>query len=287
MPYWTNYHQHCHYCDGTDAPELYIEAAIAQNVGSFGFSSHATVPFQVPWCIKPHLFDTYIQHIRRLQSQYAEILPIFVGMEIDYVPNLIHPKQPQFDALDYRIGSVHFLRPSPEMPLFEVDGTSKAYREGLNDLFGNDIQRACELYYSTTRDMVLNHPPDIIGHIDKIKMNNRDNRYFSDKEPWYQQAVMDTLDAITDTKVVVEVNTRSIYKKKNAQPYPSDWILEAMHRRHIPIMLNSDAHQPREITRDFDTTADMLYRIGFRELHIITPQGIVPRPFSPQGIELY
>jgi histidinol-phosphatase (PHP family) len=286
MPHWTNYHQHCHYCDGTDAPELYIEAAIAQNIGSFGFSSHATVPFDVYWCIKPHRFDEYIQHIRRLQSQYAEQLPIYVGMEIDYIPDMINPKQAQFENLDYRIGSVHFLRPNPELPLFEVDGTHQAYAEGLRNLFENDIRRAAELYYATTRDMVLNYPPDIVGHIDKIKMNNGDNRYFSDEEKWYRQAVMDTLDTIAQTKVVVEVNTRSVYKKKHKQPYPSKWILEAMHQRNIPIMLNSDAHHPREISGEFANTAQMLYDIGFRTLNIITPTGIAPRPFDPNGIYL-
>lgn len=284
MPYWTNYHQHCHYCDGTDAPETYIEAAIAQNIGSFGFSSHATVPFEVYWCIKAPRFDEYIQHIRRLQKQYADQLPIYVGMEIDYIPNMIHPKQAQFDQLDYRIGSVHFLQPNPELPLFEVDGTSQAYAEGLRNLFENDIRRACELYYATTRNMALNHPPDIIGHIDKIKMNNGNNLYFSDTEKWYQQALMDTLDAIASTNIVVEVNTRSIYKKKHTQPYPSRWVLEAMHQRKIPIMLNSDAHHPREISGEFANTAKMLREIGFDMLHIITPNGIQPRPFDHTGI---
>lgn len=286
MPSWTNYHQHCHYCDGTDTPETYIEAALAQNVGSFGFSSHATVPFSVPWCIKPHLFDEYIKHIKQLKSKYADQLPIYVGMEIDYIPTLINPRQAQFDSLDYRIGSVHYLQPNPELPLFEVDGTSKSFREGLETLFANDIRRACELYYSSTRDMLRQCPPDILGHMDKIKMRNTDNCYFSDTDAWYRQAVMDTLDVAAETGVVIEVNTRSMYKKKNTQPYPSYWVLEGIRQRRIPIMLNSDAHQPREITAEFAQTATQLYQLGFRELHIITPQGIAPRPFTAEGIEI-
>lgn len=81
--------KHCHYCDCTDAPQTYIKAALC-NVGSFGFSSHATVPFSVPWCIM-HLFDAYIEHIKRLKSEYADQLPIYVGMEIDYIPTLVQP----------------------------------------------------------------------------------------------------------------------------------------------------------------------------------------------------
>lgn len=65
---------------------------------------------------------------------------------------------------------------------------------------------------------MLRHVTDILGHIDKIKMRNTDNRYFSDTDAWYRKARDDTLDVAAETGVVVEVNTRSMYKKKIHNP---------------------------------------------------------------------
>lgn len=282
---WSNYHQHCNFCDGTDEPELYVTAALEQGVGSFGFSSHATVPFDVPWCIKPERFDEYIARIQRIKAENSTRLPIYVGMEIDFIPNAINPTMPQFNALDYRIGSVHFLCPDPERYLFEVDGTSEAYRKGMSELFGGNARKAVELYFATTRDMVLHYPPDILGHCDKIKMNNTDNAFFSEEDTWYKAAVMETIEAIAQTKVIVEVNTRGLYKKKTASPYPSPWILREMKRQKIPIMLNSDAHHPREITGLFRQTVAMLMEIGYNELYVLTPQGLQPKPFDENGFK--
>ena len=281
---WTNYHQHCNFCDGTDEPELYIKAALEQGIGSFGFSSHAPVPFDVPWCIKPHRFDEYIARIRQISADNAHQLPVYVGMEIDFIPDLINPAMPQFHALDYRIGSVHFLNPHPDKYLFEVDGTAEAYRKGMDELFGGNAQRAVELYFAATRDMVAHYPPDILGHMDKIKMNNTNDAFFSEDDTWYRKAMMETLHTIAQTKVIVEVNTRGIYKKKTRWPYPSPWVLKEMKRLKIPIMLNSDAHHPREITGQFDQTAALLQEIGFTELYVMTPSGLQPKPFDKNGV---
>lgn len=275
--FWTNYHQHCHFCDGVGTPEEVVEAALAQGVASLGFSSHATIPLDVPWCIKPEKFDEYIATIRQLREKYVEVLPIFVGMEIDYIRDIVHPCEARFEQLDYRIGSIHYLRPHNNAPLFEVDGTEKAYREGLALLFDNDIRRAVECYYATTREMLHIAAPDIVGHLDKIKMNNDPQTGFKENETWYREAVYETLETIAKSKVMVEVNTRGVYKKKTSEPYPSYWILERIQELKIPIMLNSDAHHPREVTGEFEPTLNRLQQMGFRSLQIRTNEGWTER----------
>lgn len=287
MPHWTNYHQHCYYCDGTDAPEVYVEEALKQNVASFGFSSHAPVPFDVFWCIKPHHYDGYFDRISKIKQDNAHQLPIFVGLEVDYIPNIISPTDQQFKRLDYRIGSVHLVDVgrSNEHIFWEIDGPSKEYVRGLAEFFDNNIERAVGSYFAATRQMLEHHTPEVLGHMDKVKMNNK-GQFFKETDTWYQQQVLQTLETAKAAKVIIEVNTRSVYKKKCDVPYPSPWVLEHIHQMNIPICLNSDAHHPSEITKQFAETALLLQQIGFKHLYIQTKNGWEPRPFSAQGIEL-
>ena len=284
---WTNYHQHCYFCDGTDAPEVYVTAALEQNVGSFGFSSHAPMPFPVPWCVKPHHYDSYFQTISEIKQQYPDQLPIFVGMEVDYIPNIISPTDEQFRRLDYRIGSVHLVDVgrAAENLFWEIDGPSKIYDQGIQDYWNGDVQSAVTAYYEATRQMLQYHTPDVLGHCDKVKMNNK-NRHFSESDAWYRQQVSTMLEVARQSRVIIEVNTRGLYKKKIDSVYPSTWVLELIHDLQIPICLNSDAHRPTEITQAFAQTAELLQTLGFRELYILTEQGWQARPFSAKGIIL-
>jgi histidinol-phosphatase (PHP family) len=56
---WTNYHSHCHYCDGKYEPEKYIESALQQGLLAYGFSSHTPLPFETTWAMK----DEALQNI--------------------------------------------------------------------------------------------------------------------------------------------------------------------------------------------------------------------------------
>ena len=47
--------------------------------------------------------------------------------------------------------------------------------------------------------MVQDDPPDIVGHLDKIKIQSEDGQLFNEQSDWYQQAVSETLDVIAET----------------------------------------------------------------------------------------
>lgn len=281
---WSNYHQHSYFCDGTDEPSLYVESAIEKGVKSFGFSSHAPMSYQVPWSIKPHRFTEYLQTIAALKAQYSGQLPIYTGLEIDYIPHVTSPARPEFAQLDYNIGSVHYGYKHPEEGWYwEIDGTQKDYDRGIAQIYGGNIQQAVRSYFELQQEMIQTAPPQVLGHMDKVKMNNED-RFFTEDEPWYQQLVFDTIEAAAKAGILIEVNTRGVYKKATRYPYPSPFALARIKELNIPIVLNSDAHHPREITGYFTEAAEMLLNIGFKELHILTPQGWQPRPFTKNGI---
>jgi histidinol-phosphatase (PHP family) len=113
------------------------------------------------------------------------------------------------------------------------------------------------------------------------------NRGLWDEEAnWYQNEVLQTLEEIRHQRAIIEVNTRGIYKKLSNEPYPSIWILEHIREMQIPIQLNSDAHVPSEITRNFSEVAALLKNIGFRHLKVLVDGNWYLADFDINGLKL-
>ncbi|MEL6842320.1 MAG: histidinol-phosphatase, partial [Bacteroidota bacterium] len=94
-------------------------------------------------------------------------------------------------------------------------------------------------------------------------------RYFSEKSPWYQSEVMQTLEVIAKAGIILEVNTKGYYNKVVADTYPSHWILGIARELGIPVQIGSDAHKPRHIIAGFEYAMDSLQKLGFRSTRIM------------------
>ncbi len=282
---WTNYHSHSNFCDGKYSPAVYIPEALKRDFAAYGFSSHAPLPFVCDWCMSQEQLPEYIQAINTLKQEWAEKIQIYCGLEIDYIPGILSPASfMKQHGLDYCIGSVHFVEKSATGMRWEVDGPHNLFLEGLQAIFKNDIRRAVERYYEVIRQMITEETPTIVGHLDKIKIQNQLTPLFDESEDWYQEAVSDTLQAIARKEgLILEVNTRGLYKKKAVETYPSRWVLEQAFLLNIPITLQSDSHHPQEIDGYFKETALVLYDIGYRHLHICWNGRWQPMPLLPAG----
>lgn len=280
---WTNFHTHSHYCDGKGAIKDYVEAAKKAGVGSIGFSSHAPIPFPCKWCMKKEALPAYLREIESLKLTFPEI-EIYKGLEIDFIPGIISPGDYK-PYLDYTIGSIHFVDSFDGKP-WEIDGSHQGFREGLHSIFQNNIRAAIGRYYDLTREMILQAPPDVLGHLDKIKIQNKEDTPFAESAAWYKDEIDKTLKVIKDSRVIVEVNTRGIYQKKSVHTYPSPWILEKIHERNIPITLSSDTHHPDDLINEFQSTASLLNDIGFKKITILRGGIWKPMSFDQHGIIL-
>jgi histidinol-phosphatase (PHP family) len=264
---WANFHTHSNFCDGKGALEDYVRSARDNGLISLGFSSHAPVPFPCEWCLKADDFSQYLQSISSL-TQTVNDLEIYKGLEVDYIPGVISPAH--FSAqLDYTIGSVHFVEKLPDGTHWEIDGLHTRFLEGYEKIFNGNIRDVITRYFELTREMITTSTPTIVGHLDKIKIQNVDEKFFREDEPWYQQEVIKTLDVIRESGAIIEVNTRGIYQKKSRTTYPSPWILEHIHEKNIPITLSTDTHHPDDIINQFPETARLLAGIGFKTLMIL------------------
>lgn len=285
--FWTNYHSHCHYCDGKEPPRTHVDRAVKKGMFAFGFSSHSPVPFHTTWSMPLEKATNYTREIAQIKQEYARKIQIYTGLEVDYVPGTMGPNNRFIKnlGLDYTIGSVHFVNRFSDDTPWEIDGQHKVFLYGLSQIFKGNIKLAVSRYFELTRRMLEEDRPDVLGHMDKIKIQNEEGQLFHEGETWYKQEVLRTLKVIAKSKVTVEVNTRGIYKKKTHETYPSRWILEKLYEMNVPIQLNADSHHPDELTSHFETTAAMLKEIGFKYLRVLVDGKWQSLPFSEKGME--
>lgn len=274
----SNLHTHTRFSDGSDEPEKYIEAAMAAGMTSIGFSDHSPLPFENSFALRESEVPDYCETILRHKTSATSLMSpfgVFLGMEVDFIPGMGHP----FDhfrknyPVDYLIGSVHLIRKDERDDLWFIDGPDPAtYDEGLNRLYGGDARTGVTAYYHQINEMLTTQHMEVIGHLDKIKMHNR-GRLFSEDEPWYVALVDETLDLIKQTGVIVEVNTRGMYKKRSETTFPGPAILKKINMLRIPVIITSDAHRPEEVDRLFSETTLLLKETGFREVMELTAEG--------------
>jgi histidinol-phosphatase (PHP family) len=270
-----NYHCHSRFDDGHGELEEYVQAALHKGLRTLGFAGHAPVPFACDWTIPSPLLPEYLDTARRLQNAYRDKIELLVGLEVDYIPDIISPTAAQIQALnlDFKVGSVHFIGRLADGELWTADGPPEELERGKAESFNGDIRKTVEEYFRRMCVMVSTAAPDIIGHFDGIKKNNRGAKYFSENAPWYRSAVHQTLDAVAASSCILEINTGGIVRDTSGALYPSEWILVECLKRKIPVMINSDAHRPEQLDGYYNEAAAILKNIGFRELTQIGREG--------------
>lgn len=269
--FWTNFHSHSTFCDGSGQPETHLQRAIEAEMVGYGFSSHAPLPFETSWAMKAEQLPFYLREINRLQSLWQSNIEVYAGLEIDFIPGLSWWDQvgPAFAELDYAIGSVHFVDQFPDGTPWQIDGDAQSFMSGLEQVFKGDVKAAVTRYYELVRWMVMLESPDIVGHLDKIKVHNAGGFFFAETDSWYRSEVDKTLRVISNMGSIVEVNTRGLYSGSSLDLYPSQWILERIQAMNIPITLSSDAHDPEEVVAGFEIAGRILWNLGFRTVSIL------------------
>ncbi len=263
-----NLHQHSIFSDGKEAPEKYVEKAIEYGMTAIGFTEHSPLPFANNFSLKEENIDEYVQQTNLLKEKYKNELSIYRALEMDYVPGMSE----DFDywrkrcKAEYLIGSIHLVKHADYKELWFTDGPDyKIYDQGIQDFFGGDIKKAVRRFFWQTNEMIESQQFEIIGHFDKIKMHNR-NRFFTEDKKWYRDLIDETVKLIKEKNLIVEVNTRGLYKKRSDSLFPDGYALRKVKELNIPVLISSDAHQPAELNMLFDETATKLINMGFKKV---------------------
>lgn len=271
----TNYHTHTLFCDGKDSAENFVKAAIEKGFKGIGFSSHAPLEFAADWTMAQKNLDEYVSHISDLKEKYSDKIEILTGLEYDYIDSSVLENHVHaFDSrLDYFILSVHFLGKYDDGTPWSVDGTEDEIKKGIAQTFAGDAKLAATKYFEFLGDGVLKYKPTIVGHADLIKLHNKNNIFFDENESWYQDAAFLLLDKIKEAGSILEINTGGILRNLVDDFYPSAFLIEEAIKKDIPIMVNSDAHSPKDIDGCYEQAFSLLKKLGLKQYHILSKDG--------------
>lgn len=265
-----NYHTHSTFCDGKEPLDAFVKKAVELHYAQLGFSSHAPVPFDNDFGIREEAIPEYVAAINALQQQYPEI-QLFRGLECDFIPAMTKPFSFYRDTfhLDYIIGGVHLVRAPGSDHIWFIDGSKREiYDNGLQNFFAGDIRKAVTAFWEQTYEMIETQCFDIIAHFDKIKMHNQ-NRFFTEEEDWYRKLADHSIELIRRKHLIVEVNTRGIYKGRCPDYYPSDYLLQQVVQHQIPVIVSTDAHKSEELPMGRDEAVQHLKELGIKYLMYI------------------
>lgn len=271
-----NLHTHSVYSDGKSQPREMVEEALRQGFTALGFSEHSPLPFDNSFSVKTENMPKYVAEVAALKEAFKDRIDVYCALEADYLTGVSESFALTKEKyhLDYVIGGVHLVVDSAFRQgqgaladeIWFIDGPKwEVYDEGLRRFFDGDIRRAVRRFYEQSNEMIENEQFDVIAHFDKIKMHNRD-RYFHEDESWYRKLAMETLDLIREKGLVMEINTRGIYKRRYNGFYPSPWLLVEACKMHIPTIISADAHHYSEISLCFAEAEAELRRAGYRSV---------------------
>lgn len=242
----TDYHTHtplCHHAEGT--PQEYVAAAKTANLSEYGISDHAPhvpEPFD-DWRMAMDDLPTYLDWIAEARHFAGSDLNVRAGLECDWLTGCeAHiTRLREYHDWDYLIGSVHYL---PAKSGHRWDFDNPAHLSQWNNLTENELEDVWQLYWQSYAAMVRANLFEIHGHPDLIKKfafapSGNLRRFY---EP--------TIEALADTGRAFEINTAG-WHKPCAEQYPAREFLELAAAAKIPVFINSDAHSPLEVARNF------------------------------------
>ena len=274
-------HTHSQFCDGKTDMDQVCQAAIRKGFDVVGFSSHAPVPIETFWAMPFERLTDYLEEVTRCQQKYGNQLQIYKALEADYIPGktISFEQWRKLAQLDYVIGSVHLILNPENGRIMGLDGTPENYDDGLKKAFGGDIKKAVACYYKQIQEMVRLEKPEIIGHMDKVVMNNQ-NRYFSPEDDWHQELVKETLQSIQAYGGIVEVNTRGVYRGKYHTWFPNETIIKRCVELNIPLTISVDAHQADDLMACFQEAAEATKEAGAISISCLIDQKWEQIPIS-------
>jgi len=262
----TDYHTHTPLCGhAVGEPRDYILAAQEAGLAEIGFSDHNPMPTQFDeWRMAPEQLPRYLEMIADAQSEFPNY-PVRLGLECDFIPGFeghIGYLEKQADW-DYLIGSVHYVTPE-----WDIDNPKhlKRWKE-------QPVEEIWQSYFDAYTRMIESCLFDFLAHPDLVKKFG--HRPEGDLSRFY----LKTLDAAAEAGIPLEVSTAGL-RKDVKEIYPSRDFLVAAYARHIPIVINSDAHAPGEVGKDFDLAYALVRDVGYTEVMQFEKRKAIPVEIS-------
>ncbi len=246
-------HMHCNFSGDSDAlPEDMIKAGIAHGLSGICFTDHLDYDYPEEPNIFLLDFDNYFKVLSDLREKYADKISVNIGIELGLQPqaagqNLAVAEKYPFDFI---IGSSHVVNHmDPYYPeFFAGRGEDAAYMEYFESVLEN-INSGVDF--------------DVYGHIDYVV------RYGPNKNAFYTyEKFKDIVDEILTQLISkgkgIEVNTGG-FKYGLGHPNPTEDIIKRYRELGGEIItMGADAHVPEYVAYEFDKTAQIIKKCGFK-----------------------
>lgn len=230
----------------TDRLRRFIHTASENGILEIGITEH----------------DEYLDQIN--PEVWAEVLELsapvklLLGLEVSYHEGIESEIEEFAKRLhfDYLIGSVHELK---GFPFDHPD-----YVDRYADL---DIDKLYLEYFQELTLAVRSGFFRVVGHLDLAKVFG-----YRPSRPVLDMA-LETLTAIREAGMVVEVNTAGLFKPVG-EIYPDVELLSACKSFGIPITFGSDAHNWDQVGREFERAEQLARRAGYSSYARLRPDGL-------------
>lgn len=253
-----NYHSHTEFCDGRASMAKLAASAYEAGFIVWGVSPHSPICCESGANMKEKDIAPYIDEANRLKIEYKGKMIVLTGMEIDYVSDSYGPQSEFYQSLplDYRIGSVHFVRTRDGRPV-DIDGPAERFLKYLETEYEGDIRYVAETYFVMELEMLEAGGFDIIGHLDKIGDNGSQAWVELEDQPWYAELVEKVIAKAVEKNVIIEINTKKFDTGHRFFPAERWWPL--LKKYGAKLVLSTDAHYPDKVTAGYCAAFDRLY----------------------------
>ena len=268
-------HTHTLFCDGSDDIETCCRSAFRKGLACLGFSSHAPMSKKTGLyneCnIPEEKVEEYINEVLAAKKRWEGKLPIYIGLEVDFIENLTGPADRYYHemGLDFIIGSVHYVIPPRGEP-FTVDDKPEAVELGIKEGYSGDPLGMVEAYLDAETAMIRAGGFDVLGHPDLVKKNNslpgsRENRFFSEDEIFYREKTAAIAALMAGRGIPAEVNTGGMNRGKTKDCYPSLPFLKHFREQGVPMLINADAHKAEDLDGHYGEATKTMLAAGYTE----------------------
>jgi len=263
-------HTHTNFCDGSDDIETCCLAAYNKGLSALGFSSHAPVKkktgFTTGWNMPEEKLGEYIEAVQAAKKRWAGKLPVYLGLEVDFIPGLMGPADADYRqlGLDFIIGGAHYVAPPRGEP-FTVDDSPQAVNRGIKEGFSGDADAMVEAFLDTTQAMIRAGGFDLLAHPDVVKKNNLSSKVFSEEAAYYQKKTASIAALLAAKGIPAEVNTGGLNRRKTIDCYPSAAFLKLLQKNGVPMVINADAHRALDVDGYYAEARQAMLDAGYTE----------------------
>ena len=254
---YSNLHNHSVFSDGKHTPEENVLSAIEKNMLSLGFSDHSFTACDPSYCMWEDKYDAYRQEINRLKVKYADQLPVYLGMELDYYSKPVDRSQ-----YDYILASVHYI--IRDGVCYPIDHSPQQQKDCAENAFGGDYVAMAKCYFDMLCEHVEGVQPTFVGHFDVITKFS----LMPEADEGYRKVAREALERAIAACPYIEMNTGAIARGWRKNPYPCSYLLDTVKQQGGHILLSSDSHNKDNLTFFFDEALEILQGAGFTHIAV-------------------